>query len=195
MLGAARNLLPIAFACLITAAGVPAANAQSRQNPPQAGASERAELHDRLFAALKRARNELEAQRVENEIWLFWSQGPDEEATRQISEIFAARRAFDLEKALRIATGLTERLPDYAEGWNQKATVLFMQGKFDESLEAVERTLELEPKHFGSLAGKAVILIHQGRMALAQATLRQTVKIHPFLRERRLIIEPKGLPI
>jgi tetratricopeptide (TPR) repeat protein len=83
------------------------------------------------------------------------------EATKQISEIFTARRACDLEKALRLATELTERLPDYAEGWNQKVTVLFMQDKPDASLEAIARVLELEPKHFGALAGKAVILIRR----------------------------------
>jgi tetratricopeptide (TPR) repeat protein len=157
--------------------------------------SDRSPLRDKLFTAVKNARNEGEAQQIVNEIWQFWSQGPDPEATKQISEVFAARRAYDLEKALRIATELTERLPDYAEGWNQRATVLFMQDKPDASLEAIERVLELEPKHFGALAGKGVILIRQGRMAIAQATLRRAVEIHPFLRERHLILEPKGVPI
>jgi hypothetical protein len=55
--------------------------------------------------------------------------------------------------------------------------------------------LELEPKHFGALAGKAVILIRQGSMAIAQATLRKAVAIHPFLKERHLLIEPKGRDI
>lgn len=181
--------------CFVIASGWTVANAQSQENSPQADAADRAALHDKLFEKLKHASNEMEARRVEGEIWAFWSEGPDAQATQQILDIFAARRAHDFDKALRIANALTDRLPGYAEGWNQKATVLFIQGKFDASLEAVERTLELEPKHFGALAGKAVILIHQGRMALAQATLRKAVKIHPFLHERRLIIEPEGIPI
>ena len=156
---------------------------------------DRSSIREQLFAALKNARSEPEARQIESEIWQFWSQGPDSQATQQISEIFAARRAYDLEKALRIANELTERLPGYSEGWNQKATVLFMQEEPDASLEAIERVLELEPKHFGALAGKAVILIRQGRMAIAQATLREAVAIHPFLKERHMIIEPKGRDI
>jgi tetratricopeptide (TPR) repeat protein len=195
MIGLARNALLVAVGCLVTVGALHIASAQTVHEPPGANATNRDELRDRLFTALKRARSEAEAQRLENEIWTLWSQAPDQRANQQISDIFTARRAYDLEKALRIATELTERLPDYAEGWNQKATVLFMQDKPDASLEAIERVLELEPKHFGSLAGKAVILIRQGRMALAQDTLRKAVAIHPFLRERHLLIKPKGQPI
>ncbi len=187
-------LLPVIFSLILAAAPF-SAIAQSSDGAVESGEATRATLRDKLFTALKNARTELEARQIENEIWQFWSQGPDPQATKQISGIFAARRAYDLKKALRIANELTERLPDYAEGWNQKATVLFMQEKPDASLEAIGRVLELEPKHFGSLAGKAVILIRQGRMALAQAALRKAVEIHPFLKERHLIIEPGGQKI
>jgi tetratricopeptide (TPR) repeat protein len=193
MISLAQYVLLFAIVCISLAMGPTLALSHTPEGRLQA--PDRITLRDQLFTAQKNARTEGEAQQIENEIWQFWSQGPDPEATKQISEVFAARRAYDLEKALRIATELTERLPDYAEGWNQRATVLFMQEKPDASLEAIERVLELEPKHFGALAGKAVILIRQGRMAIAQATLRRAVESHPFLRERHLILEPKGVPI
>ena len=195
MIGLPLNaLLPVIVS--LTLAGAPwSALAQPPDGAVQSSETTRADLREKLFTALKNARTELEARQIEDEIWRFWIQGPDPQASEQISGIFAARRVYDLEKALRIANELTERLPDYAEGWNQKATVLFMQGKLDASLDAVARVLELEPKHFGSLAGKAVILIRQGRMALAQTTLRKAVEIHPFLKERHLIVEPKGQKI
>jgi tetratricopeptide (TPR) repeat protein len=192
MTGLARYTLPLSIACvLIAVAPLPAA-AQSSQPSTQSGDEARAALREKLFDALKHADTEREARRIENEIWMFWTQGPDAEATRQISEIFAARSAYDLEKALRIANALTERLADYAEGWNQKATVLFLQGKLDQSLEAVARVLKLEPKHFGALSGKALILMRQGRVELAQEALRKAVEIHPFLKERHLLVEPPG---
>lgn len=180
---------------LAVVATSPALTAQTPPGTGQAEAVDRTKLREELFLALKQARNEQEADIVAAHIWAFWTQGPDQEATDQIAQIFAARRISEIDKALEIANALVARLPDYPEGWNQQATLLFMKQEYDASLEAIERVLQLEPKHFGALAGKAVILIHQGRMQLAQATLRAAVAIHPFLRERQLLVKPKGIPL
>ncbi len=150
---------------------------------------------ERLYRALKHAQSPGEAQRLNNRIWRLWTEGPDAEAGEQIQQVFRYRRWRELDKALEVAERLTERLPNYAEGWNQKATVLFEMGRFDASLETIEKVLELEPKHFGALAGKAIILLRQGRARLGQQTLRRAVEIHPYLAERRLLVEEPGDPI
>ncbi len=150
---------------------------------------------DALYRDLKNAKTPAEAQRLNNRIWELWTEGPDAQAGQQIQQIFRARRERNLERALEIANDLTKRLPHYAEGWNQKATVLFEMGRFDRSLAVVEKVLALEPKHFGALAGKAIMLLRQGRVKLGQQALRRAVEIHPFLAERRFLIEPQGDPI
>ncbi len=182
----------LCFTLAVAAAPVPAWAAMDAeaQRPATSPA-----LRDELFRALKQARSEQEARAAEDQIWLFWTRGPDEEAGRQMAAILAARRAYDNEKALQIAEALIARLPDYAEGWNQKATVLFEMEDYDGSLDAIGHVLELEPKHFGALAGKAIILMRQGRMQLAQEALRKAVEIHPFLKERGMLIPPPGDPI
>ena len=101
-------------------------------------------------------------------------------------------RSFDLAGAVAILDELIALTPDWAEGWSQRAAVRFMQGDFEGSLADIEETLQREPRHFGSLAGMAIILMQQGRVEQAQATLRQAVGIHPFLRERGLIVEAPG---
>lgn len=186
----ARHSLLLAMAFFVMTSDPSISNAQSPQADAPTAATDRGALREELFQALKHAPNEQEAQLAAGRIWVFWMQGPDEEASRQISEIFAARGANDVDKALRIADALVARLPGYAEGWNQKATLLFMQGKYDASLEAIKRVLALEPKHFGALSGKAMILLRQGRMGLAQLTLLKALDIHPFLAERYLL--PRG---
>lgn len=181
--------------CLAIAGFATAGYAQSSAENLSASQAERQVLRDELFAALKAAPNEEAARVAENRIWEFWIDAPDEQGKQQLSEIFAARRNFDFDRALEIAEALITRLPDYSEAWNQKATVLFMKGELDASLEAVERTLELEPKHFGALAGKAIILMRQGRFQLGQAALRKAVEIYPLMKERSMLIEPPGTPI
>lgn len=195
MIHNARKLVFAAGLSLMAAIGAPALLAQTPPQAEQRLPPDLAALRAELFRALKQARTEQEARVVEGQIWLFWTHGPDDEATRQMLEILAARRAYDNEKALHLAEALIARLPDYAEGWNQKATVLFMMEDYEGSLEAIDHVLALEPKHFGALAGKAVILMQQGRTELAQAALRAAVEIHPFLKERALLAEPPGQPI
>ncbi len=131
---------------------------------------------------------------ISNEIWMIWSDAPDAEGRKTMQAILGARRARALDDALSLSNAITERLPDYAEGWNQKATVLFELGEFAKSLDAVETVLALEPRHFAALAGKGVILLRQGRIAEGREALRAALEIHPFLPERRLLI-PRGDPI
>jgi tetratricopeptide (TPR) repeat protein len=84
---------------------------------------------------------------------------------------------------------VVKQAPDYAQGWNQRAFILFLQEKYDQSLSDIEKALELEPRHFGAMAGQARILMRQCRFVTGQKTLKQAVKIHPFLRERSMIVE------
>lgn len=158
----------------------------------EAGSADDSEELDALYRKLARAQAPAAAQKLKDRIWQLWTQGPDERAGEQIEEILRSRQRRDLSRALDIADELTRRLPSYAEGWNQKATVLFEMGRLDQSLQTIEKVLELEPKHFGALAGKAVILLRQGRVKLGQKALRRAVEIHPYLAERRFLVEPPG---
>ena len=56
----------------------------------------------------------------------------------------------DIDKIIELA-------PDYVEGWNQRATVLFMLGRDTESVRDIQQVLRIEPRHFGALAGLGLI--------------------------------------
>jgi len=157
-----------------------------------AEAPARAETRERLFGDLARAPDPAAGQAAEEAIWQFWSSAPDARAQALLDTVHERRRWHDLAAAEQAAQALTNYCPDYPEGWNQLATVLFLRDRPKESLEAVARTLALEPNHFGALAGKALILMRQGRVAPAQAALRRAVEIHPWLRERDLLLPEAG---
>ena len=144
---------------------------------------------DRLFELLASATSEQQAREIENQIWQNWMSQPNREIQALIKQAMEARRWYDFEKARKILDQVIEKAPGYAEGWNQRAFILFLQEKFDSALSDVEKALELEPRHFGALAGQAQILMRQGRFSTGQKILKQAVKIHPFLRERSLIVK------
>jgi tetratricopeptide (TPR) repeat protein len=149
----------------------------------------------RLFDELAEADTEEEARTTESAIWIHWLLAPDLEAARLMDRALERRRIFDLADSEAILDDLVASAPDWAEGWNQRATIRYMRGDFAGSLADIDETLKREPKHFGALSGQAMIFIRQGRIQEAQSTLRKAVTIDPFLRERALIVEPPGRDI
>lgn len=147
---------------------------------------------DRLFRFLATAGTEADARAVEGEIWRHWMRAPNTAAGGLMARAMDRRRNYDLAGGVAILDELIALAPDWAEAWNQRATLRFMQGAFEESLADIEETLHREPRHFGAMAGMAIILTRQGRVRLAQATLRDAVAIHPFLRERSMIVAIPG---
>ena len=70
-----------------------------------------------------------------------------------------------------------------------------MTGEYEKSLDAIAEVLKREPKHFGALAGKGIILLMRGRTAEGEAALKKALKIDPFLKERALIKDEPGQKI
>ena len=72
--------------------------------------------------------------------------------------------------------------PAYAEGWNRRATVHFMMNNYSKSLADINRTLALEPRHFGALSGLAQIMTNTGRKQHALGAWQRVLEIYPMLR-------------
>jgi tetratricopeptide (TPR) repeat protein len=142
--------------------------------PALAQAENQAAALDELFAQLRSAPDEARARTTADRIWTIWTQ-----PLAQLPQINA----------------LIVDYPDYAEGWNLRATANFMRGDYEASLADVTETLKREPRHFGALAGRALILQAQGRHDEALEAIKQALDIHPFLSERALFPELGPPPI
>lgn len=144
---------------------------------------------DWLLEALRTAPTQQIGDTIGAQVWQFWMrQAPDEASAELMTKAMERRRGYDFAGAIENLDRLVAQAPDWSEAWNQRATVLFMQENYDHSLDDVERVLELEPMHFGALAGKAVILMRQGRIELGQKALREAVAINPWLKERQMLL-------
>ncbi len=144
---------------------------------------------DALFKALKNAQNEAEARKIEDDIWYSWlNAAPTPEIRARIDTAMQRRGVYDFQGARHLLDEVVAQAPDYSVGWNQRAFILFLQGDYEASLEDIERALELEPRHFGALSGKAMIFMTMGRVKQGQEALRKAVEIHPFLKERNMLL-------
>jgi tetratricopeptide (TPR) repeat protein len=151
-------------------------------------AARRARQLDELFARLKTAKTEDEGDGVVSEIWKVWQQSGDAEFDEKMQQAILLMGQGIGTLAMPILDDIVKRLPDWAEGWNKRATMLYLMGEHDRSLADIERVLALEPRHFGALAGTGLIRIEKGEYREALAAFRRALAINPFLKERFGII-------
>ncbi|MBX2853455.1 MAG: tetratricopeptide repeat protein [Rhodobacteraceae bacterium] len=180
---------------VLAAAPVAAQTTSPEAEEAPGQAEDRDKVRATLFEELQSATTEPEAILAEAAVWRFWLTPPSEEVGALMDRAMDRRRWYAFQEAREVLDQIVEQAPDYAEGWNQRAFILFLQENYDESLDDIERVLALEPKHFGALAGKARILMRQGRMELGQKALRQAVDIHPWLKERGMLLPEPGKDI
>lgn len=141
---------------------------------------------DALFVELKNAENEAEARDTEEKIWLAWMESGDDKIDAMLRDAMRKRRSYDFEGSIEVLNKIIKLKPDFSEAWNQRATLYFFQKKYEESLIDIAKTLELEPRHFGSLAGRAVIRWRQAKPELARQNIIEAMKVHPFLKEQNM---------
>lgn len=146
---------------------------------PLSPAELRAEQLDSLFALLRQPG--VAGEPVEQRIWQLWnaSDSPTAEALLQQSQRAIAGRAPD--EALAILDRLIGAYTGFAEAWNKRATLYFMLKRYDASLRDIEKVLDLEPRHFGALSGKGMILMRQKKYAEARAAYEEALAVNPTL--------------
>lgn len=136
---------------------------------------------DALFGELTVAPPRRPPQQVENAIWSAWSSHPDRVVERRLE---LATRAIAREEFTR-ARGLLDPLvrdhPDWAEAWNKRATLSYLEGRDAECFEDIRRALELEPRHFGAICGFAQVCLRRGERSAALTAFEVALGIHPHL--------------
>ncbi len=90
-------------------------------------------------------------------------------------------QAGNLPGALQLFDAVTAERPDFAEGWNKRATVLYMMGALDASAKDVDKVLELEPRHFGALSGLGLINASKDKDDAAIEAFQRALEINPHM--------------
>ncbi|MEP4379202.1 MAG: tetratricopeptide repeat protein [Alphaproteobacteria bacterium] len=147
--------------------------------PRHAGADQNDPRLDNLFLILQSSEEEIEIRAAENLIWTTWIAHENSENTRLMYMGIKAMADRRFDDAVELYTALIDQAPDYAEAWNKRATVYFIQGKLALSSADVEQTLALEPRHFGALSGLGQIEMLRGNGDAALQAFEDAVKVHP----------------
>lgn len=191
----ARALM-VLLAAVLTAAAAPAfpeppkSRAEALQALASADAATRAEavvwianrgamadarlLHERL-----RDESAFVRDYAERGLWLLWGRSGDPEIDRLMARGTEEQQAGRYADAIRTYTEVISRRPEFAEGWNRRATVYYLAGDFGRSIADCDEVLKRNPGHFGALAGLGQIHIQMQNPAEAIRWLKRALEVNP----------------
>ena len=175
-----RIVFAVFTALLASSAAIPSALAD--EPGTKAVAPARNAQIDQLFADLKRERNEKAAERIANRIAQQLSQSGSAsiDLMMQWSQKAIEEQKFDV--ALDFLDQVVTLQPSFAEGWNRRATVHFLMKNYGKSMADIDRTLKLEPRHFGAISGLAQIMADTGHKQSALEAWQRVLDIYPMMR-------------
>jgi tetratricopeptide (TPR) repeat protein len=135
---------------------------------------------DRLVPRLADAEEEVRASATTS-LWRIWSRSGDPAIDALFARGLAEMQGGRLDDALATFSGIVRRKPAFAEGWNKRATVLFLLGRHTESLKDCDEVVKRNPNHFGALSGAAQNHLALGDPERALAWYRRALKVNPGL--------------
>jgi len=134
---------------------------------------------DRLFEQLKKDPKKSSASATARTIWREWTASGSKSIDLLMSWAARAMRDQEFAKAEDLLDQVIVLNPDYSEGWNRRATLYFTKLDYGRSLADIEKTLALEPRHFGALSGLAVIMQRLDRREDALKAWYRVLEISP----------------
>ena len=153
-----------------------------------------------LLAALSDA-DEVVRALAEHSVWQVWSRSGDAETDHLLQIGVEQMGRGEGPAAVSTFTAVIQRRPDFAEGWNKRATVYFLLGEYEKSLGDCDEVVKRNPSHFGALAGYGQIYLQLDQPERALEYFRKALRVNPNLRgvaqiipqlERALMERRKG---
>jgi len=136
--------------------------------------SDAAPLYERLNDASPTVR-----EYAEQALWLLWSRSGDAAVDRLMERGLEAMQSGRHAEAIATFSEVIRRKPAFAEGWNKRATVLYLAGEFQRSLADCDEVLRRNPRHFGALSGAGLIHLQLEQYGQALDWFRRALEVNP----------------
>lgn len=166
--------------------------AMAPQPPPEVL---RREMLDDLFARLRKAGDSDDAAQLAASIQKVFLQSFSDTGNLLMQRAQEALHMGQFELSLSLLDKLIFLDPQWAEAWNQRATVRFLTGDYDGSMADIHQVLKLEPRHFGALTGMGMILHETGFDKDALEIFNQTLNIYPLAPDIKQLVEKLTLEV
>jgi len=142
-----------------------------------------------LFDRLATTSSAEEASDISNEIWQRWSANDDPDVSQLMEIGIRALNYSTYRKALRSFDRIIEMAPQFAEGWNKRATLYYHIREYRRSIDDIKETLRLEPRHFGAWSGLGLVSLAQENYPGALVAFKKALSINPHIPNIRRYVQ------
>lgn len=142
-----------------------------------------------LFKELSAANPERPVEEIVDQILVLWMAHDDPVAAKTMDAAAEALMSGALERARGLLDRLAATYPDWAEAWNKRATLAYIERRDADSLLDIAHTLRLEPRHFSAISSFGYICLRHGRLNEARAAFQVALSINPHLKDLRGMLE------
>ena len=150
--------------------------------PPAPTTSEQsAKLLDELYARLATAPDQATADQIAQAIEQLWLHSGSPTADLLVARASVAAEAQNRGLAMKLLNAAVELQPDYAEAWNRRAYVYYLDNDYKRALGDLRRVLALEPRHYKALEGLGNLLLQLGEKKAALEAYESALKVNPNL--------------
>jgi tetratricopeptide (TPR) repeat protein len=125
---------------------------------------------------------------AEKSLWQIWARSGSAEVDNLYRTGVEQMGGGERQKAISTFTRVIELKPDFAEGWNKRATLYFITGDYRKSLADCDEVIKRNPQHFGALAGYGQIYLRLEEYDRALDYFRRALAVNPNMDSVRLNI-------
>lgn len=126
---------------------------------------------------------------AEQSVWRVWSRSGDAETDQLLAAGVEEMEQGLFREAIYTFTKVIERKPDFAEGWNKRATVLFLAGDLRRSLADCDEVMKRNPQHFGALSGYGQIYFQMKEYEKSIEYFGRALEVNPNLTDLETVIQ------
>jgi len=126
---------------------------------------------------------------AEHSTWQVWSRSGDPAIDALFQLGLGQLDRGDPEAAIETFSVIIDKKPDFAEGWNKRATIYFLVGEYQKSLRDCDEVLKRNPTHWGVLAGYGQIYLRLDQPERALEYFQRAVAINPNLQQVAAAVE------
>jgi tetratricopeptide (TPR) repeat protein len=118
---------------------------------------------------------------AEYAVWQVWTRSGDAEVDALLKRGIRHMEDGQMGQAVDAFTRVIDKRPDFAEGWNKRATAYYLIGDYDQSLKDCDEVMKRNPSHFGALSGYGLIYVQRGELERALEYFERALEINPNL--------------
>jgi len=116
---------------------------------------------------------------AEQGLWLLWTRSGDAAIDALMARATEAMQSGQYAEAIKLLDQVVKKKPEFAEGWNRRATVHYLAGELRKSIADCDEVLKRNPGHFGALSGLGQIYLQLDDEQKALEWFRRALEVNP----------------